>query len=112
MRAEPVGLIPDPRLVFIGGEDVYRVEVDLWSKYTRVAPGEAHPITLDRFGRIRSPLTVELALDMSVRSRAKAQAKTWLLEHADYARPVLSALAKSSSRLAKDAADFLGKLPS
>lgn len=112
-KDEPWYSLPDPRLVFLGGDDVYRVERDLWSRaQTPTPPAEAQAIILERFGRIRSPVTVELALDMAAKSRAKAAAKAWLLAHLDDARPVLDGLAKGSSRLAKDAKDFLGKLPS
>lgn len=111
--AESWYTIPDPRAVFVGGEEVYRVELSRWSAPTPpTPPGSAHRIILDRFGRIRSPLSVELALDMSLRSKAKTDARTWLSIHAEYARPILGQIAGGSSRLAKDAAAAIADLPS
>lgn len=104
--------IPDPRLVFLGGEEVYRIELGLWHlDHHLTPPGEAQRFILECLGRIQSPVTTELALYMTMRSKAKTQAKAWFLNHLDYARPILISLAKSSSRLAKGAAELLEKLP-
>ena len=105
---EPWYSLLDPRLVFLGGEVVYRIERQLWTRYTApTPPTEAQAIILDRFGRIRSPVTVELVLDMAMRSRVKARAKAWLAAHRDDAWPVLEEIARGSTRLAQGAVDVL-----
>ncbi len=80
--ANPWYTLPDPRLVYLGGDDVYRVELELWRKYTEVyASSRAHALIVERFGRIRSACTAELMTDMAARSRAPEAARAWLAAH-------------------------------
>ncbi len=110
---QPWYTLPDPRLVFLGGEDVYRIEVELWPKYgAPYSPGEAQRLILERFGRIDSPRTVELVASMLAKSRAKPAALAWLQAHGSYAAPHLGELARSGGPLAAAASAALSKLPS
>ena len=79
----------DSRFVFLGGEDVYKIERKCWAKY----PG-AHAVIVERFGRVKSPLTVELMLELANKSKARKAAAAWFSKHADYARPELERLSK------------------
>jgi hypothetical protein len=98
--------LPDPRLVFLGGDEVYEVEL---AHALRPAgptpPAEAHLLALERFGRIRSPHSVALALDLAAHGRAKARAaaRAWLTAHAAFAAPHLHALADGDSARAAGA---------
>ncbi|MCC6647321.1 MAG: hypothetical protein IT374_17330 [Polyangiaceae bacterium] len=80
--ANPWYTLPDPRLVYLGGDEVYRVELGLWRRYTDVyAASRAHALIVERFGRIRSACTVELMTDMAARSKAPDAARAWLAAH-------------------------------
>lgn len=82
-HAGPWSEVPDPRLVFLGGDEVYRAELACWSQYSSRPLEEIHPLIIERFGPIRSPLTTELMTDMAARSAAPEEARAWLEEHAD-----------------------------
>jgi hypothetical protein len=100
MRGEPTDAdYPDPRHVFLGGDEVYRMELEVWPKYANSLnpAGEVHPVIVERFGRIKSPMTVELMLQLANKSKARKAAKAWLAAHADYARPELERLAMSGT---------------
>jgi hypothetical protein len=97
-RTTPWYGLPDPRLVFLGGDAVFEIELALWSKYTTpYAPAVAHRLTLERFGRIRSPRTVALVSAMLEKSKAKKEAKAWLELRRDYAVPELRSLASADA---------------
>ncbi len=101
---EPWYTLPDPRLVFLGGDAVYEIELALWRKYgAPYSASDAHRLILERFGRIRSPLSVSLAVSMASRSPAKRVAQAWLIRHADFAAPHLAVLAEGDGPLAEAA---------
>lgn len=87
------GDLPDPRIVFLGGEAAYEVERRLWKKYDFLKPAVAWPLIVERMGEIRSPITVALLLELSALPKSKKQALAWFAEHADYARPQLEKIA-------------------
>jgi hypothetical protein len=107
----PWGLVPDPRFVFLGGEGVYRIERRLWGKYTnrQNPPAAVHPLIVERFGAIQSPLTVDLMTDLAATSKARKQALSWFDAHAAFARPHLEQLA-SGGPSADAAKGILSKL--
>jgi hypothetical protein len=72
---------PNARLVFLGGDAVYRIELAVWSKYKSCPPGETHPVIFERFSRVQSPFTVKLMQELSAKSKAKKLAAAWLLSH-------------------------------
>jgi hypothetical protein len=98
---------PDPRLVFLGGDDVLAREIGWWKKYTK--PG-AHAQLVARFGKIASPRILPWMLEMSATSKAKASATAWFVAHADHARPFLEKTAKEGGPSAAWAKAILPKL--
>lgn len=106
---KPWYAVPAPRLVSLGGDVVYHVELANWSKYTHPLPaGAAHALIAERFSPIRSALTVELMPDLATRSRAKTAAKSWLKEHAAFAEPTLKRFVAENHPLAPAARAALG----
>ncbi len=96
--ASPWYSLPDPRLVFLGGDAVYEIELSLWSKYgAPYSPAKAHRLILERFGRIKSPYTVALVSVMAEKSKAKKEAVAWLEQRRDYALEQLESLASSAT---------------
>lgn len=63
--------LPDPRIVFLGGEPVYEIERRLWRKYDFLKPPKRDPLIVERMGAIRSPTTVDLVLELSAASKAR-----------------------------------------
>lgn len=109
---QPWSTLPDPRLVYLGGDEVYAIELELWAKYgPPYSKPAAHHLILQQFGKIRSTLTVDLALRMATKSSAKAAAQAWLVEHASFASARLKSLA-SGGEHADAARAVLAKLPS
>jgi hypothetical protein len=103
--------LPDPRLVFLGGDAVYEVELALWPKYgAPYSPSKAHRLILERFGRIQSPLTVALVSAMADKSRAKKEALAWLEQRRDAALPALRSLASAATPYAAACANALKRL--
>jgi hypothetical protein len=108
---EPWYSLPDPRLVFLGGEDVYRVELGLCTRFAApYAASVAHRLILERFGRIRSPTTVSLVVTLATKSKAKKHALAWLEAHRDFAATHLDLLAAGTSPLAVAARALLPTL--
>jgi len=96
--ASPWYSLPDPRLVFLGGDPVYEIELALWPKYgAPYSRSKAHRLILERFGRIQSPHTVALVASMSERSSARKEAVAWLERHRDDALPQLRALSSAAT---------------
>jgi len=97
---------PDPRLVFLGGEEVLALEISWWKKYTKAG---AHAQAVERFGKIKSPRLLPWMLEMSATSKAKTSAAAWFAAHADYARPFLEETANGKSAAAEWAKALLSK---
>lgn len=97
---EPFGDLPNPRLVFLGSDEVYWVECQVWRKYRLFPAAKSQRMILERFGVIRSPYSVHLALAMAHRSRVQGLAKYWFKDHAEYARPFLTKLAAKGDQAA------------
>lgn len=109
--ARPCYSLPDPRLVFLGGDPVYEVELALWPKYgAPYPPSKAHRLILERFGRIKSPHTVALVASMAEKAKAKKEAAAWLARHRAYAVPHLRSLASASTPFASACATALAVL--
>jgi hypothetical protein len=97
---------PDPRLTFLGGEEVLALEISWWKKYTQ--PG-AHAQLVEYFGKIKSPKILPWMLEMSATSKAKASAAAWFAAHADYAKEFLEETAGGKGASADWAKAILAK---
>lgn len=83
-KAEPWCGVPGLPLVFLGGHAVDEIELALWSKHTTPCTSSVAKRFIDeRFGEIRSPLTVLLVRSMLARSKAKKGAVAQLSLRAD-----------------------------
>jgi hypothetical protein len=99
-QPEPFGNLPNPRLVFLGSEEVYWAECQVWRKYKLFPAAKSQRLILERLGVIRSPYSVHLALAMADKSRVKGLAKRWFMDHGEYARPILTRLAAKGDKAA------------
>jgi hypothetical protein len=94
------------RLAYLGGAD--EVLDGYASSWRSLKGGEEHRRLIETVGRIRSPRTLDLMLDMSTASKAKTAVVDWFVRHAADARPFLEK-AKGEQKVAADA--ILKKLP-
>jgi hypothetical protein len=78
---------PDPRLSFLGGDEVLAAECSWWNRYTK--PGSHAIFVVERMGRIRSERLLPALLEMTAASNAKREATAWFVEHAGFARDFL-----------------------
>jgi hypothetical protein len=99
----------DARRPYLAGSEALLQECD-WLR--AFAKGSAHGFDrmAETYGHLRDPNTVALMLELAQKKASKKAAMAWLLDHADFARPVLEALAASSSERASLAAEQLRRL--
>lgn len=98
-------IYPDPRLSFLGGDEVLEAECSWWNKYTR--PG-SHAIFVERFGHIRSEKLLPVFLEMTYKSKAKKEALAWFAAHADFARGFLERQARGADEAARNVLEAIG----
>jgi predicted DNA-binding WGR domain protein len=78
---------PDPRLTFLGGEQVLDIEASWLRGYDD--PEEAYPFFVEAFGPIRSKRLLPIFLALSATFEAREPATQWFIDHLDFARPYL-----------------------
>ncbi|MCA9493750.1 MAG: hypothetical protein KC621_27645 [Myxococcales bacterium] len=88
---------PDPRLVFLGGTDVLSSRAfQSWAKL----PARDQRVFFEAVAPIKHPGVVTIMAAMvSQGTGTKPQARRWLLQHWDFAKPVLSELAARSDEI-------------
>lgn len=67
------------------------------------------PAVMRDFGMIRAPETVELALSLVGRTTVKDAPAKWTASHADYAMPIVEALARKGNAKAKAVAKIISE---
>lgn len=88
------------RLAYLGGAD--QVLPEYARKWNNIKSGDEQQRLIETVGRIRSPHTVEMMLDMSTASKAKKAAAQWFADRAAAVRPFLEAT-KGQHKTAADA---------
>lgn len=105
----PFGAVPDSRLAFLGGEELFEGVAADWRSHATLPPEITHARILERFAPVDHPLVVSLMLDLWRRSAVSDGALAWLEAHQALVRPVATRLATGSTRFAADASLFLAR---
>ncbi|MBL9020547.1 MAG: transposase [Myxococcales bacterium] len=70
----------------------------------------AHAYVIEQYGKFRSEAVVLLMADMAAKSQTKRNASAWLVEHREFAEPVLAEAARGKSGVAPSAEKALKAL--
>lgn len=99
--------LPDARLVWIGGPRI--LNTSFGTLYTKLDSTDQRWF-LEQISPIKAPEVVPLVLDLNSESTIRAHARAWLLEHKDFALPIVERLAGVSNPHAAEARAFLASL--
>jgi len=99
--------LPDSRLVWIGGPRILESRFGGWHK--KLSSTDQRWF-LEQMAPIKAPEVVPMMLSLVAESTVRAHATNWILEHKDFAMPIVDRLASVHNPSAGAARDFLASL--
>lgn len=99
--------LPDARLVWIGGPRILETRFGTWYKKLNSTDQRWF---LEQMGPIRAVEAVPLMLALAEESTVRAHARNWLLDHKEFAMPIVERLASAHNPNGEYAKSFLASL--
>lgn len=99
--------LPDARLVWIGGPSILESRFGTW--YKKLDSTDQRWF-LEQMGPIKAAEVVPLMLALNAESTVRAHARNWLLDHRDFAMPIIERLASQHNPNGEYAKTFLASL--
>jgi hypothetical protein len=99
--------LPDARLVWIGGPRILDSRFGTW--YKKLSSTDQRWF-LEQLGPVKAVEVVPLMLGMAEESTVRAHARNWLLDHKDFALPIVERLADQHNPNGEYAKAFLASL--
>ncbi len=99
--------LPDARLVWLGGPRILETRFGSWH---RKLSSTDQKWFVEQIGPVKAVELIPIMLELAVDSTVRPHARNWLLQHRDFAMPVVERLASVSNPHAADAKTFLASL--
>lgn len=99
--------LPDARLAWIGGARILESRFGGWYKKLDATDQKWF---MEQMGPVKAVEVIPIMLALATESTVRPHARNWLLEHRDFAMPVVERLASVSNPHASDAKKFLASL--
>jgi hypothetical protein len=99
--------LPDARLVWIGGPRILESRFGGWY---RKLDSTDQKWFMEQMGPVQAVEVIPIMLSLAAESTVRPHARSWLLNHKDFAMPVVERLASVSNPHAADAKLFLASL--
>lgn len=99
--------LPDARLVWIGGPRILETRFGTW--YQKLDSTDQKWF-MEQMGPVKAVEVIPIMLALANESTVRPHARKWLLDHKDFAMPLVERLASVSNPHAADAKTFLASL--